>query len=144
MMRTGTKRSAVKPVTMLVAGSLLMMMAASAASAFVLLSPTRRWFETPRTVNIDSRGLASVTTADHGVAAAIGAVGAWNGGGVNVVAAIATPVSYVLGDNSVDVIFADPLHICTGSCLAATTTGYYDSGTKGSCGSLTDVRITDA
>src|SRR5262245_16174015 len=123
---------------------LVFTLAASASFAYVLLTPTRRWFSTPRTVNIDVLGMASVTTAAHGPAAAQGAVNAWNSGGVDVVSAAVGQVAYALGDGNSDVIFSDPLHLCTGTCLAATTTGYYDTRSTGTCGGLTDVEITDA
>ncbi len=120
----------------------------SASYAYVLLSPARRWFnaDTPRMVNVDNRGIASVTGGDpdHGVTAAVNAVTAWNSGGVNVTASRSGNVAYVLGDGISDVIFSDPLHICTGSCLAATTTGYYNTGATGTCGGLNVVKITDS
>jgi len=50
----------------------------------------------------------------------------------------------VQGDGISDVVFSDPLHICTGTCLAATLTGYYSTSTTGTCGSLTVDKITDA
>ena len=31
------------------------------------------------------------------------------------------------------ILFDDPLNICTGNCLAATTTGYYNTGQTGVC-----------
>jgi hypothetical protein len=134
-----TKRHA-----MLVSCFLVLILVTTAASAYVLLSPTRRWFSTPVNINVDADGMASVTTADHGVAAAAGAVTAWNGSGVNVTASSVNQVAYDLGDGVSDIIFSDPLHICTGNCLAATTTGYYDTGSDGTCDSLAVVEITDA
>jgi len=121
-------------VTVLLAG-------VTAASAYVLLSPTRRWFTTPRTVTVDSRGMASVTDSDHGVSAAVNAVGAW---GTSIVRGQAGTVSYTLGDGRSDIIFSDPRHICKGSCIAATTTGFYDTNTTGTCGGTTMVAITDS
>jgi hypothetical protein len=123
-------------------------MVSSAAFGYALLSPTRRWFnaDTPRQVNIDNRGVASVTGGDpdHGVTAAVNAVKTWNSGGVNVTTSSSGNVAYRQGDGISDVIFGDPMHICTGSCLAATLTGYYTTTTTGTCGSLTVDKITDA
>lgn len=120
----------------------------TAAFGYALLSPARRWFnaDTPRHVNIDNRGISSVTGGDpdHGVTAAVNAVTAWNSGGVNVTASSSRSVAYRQGDGISDVIFGDPLHICTGSCIAATLTGYYSPSTTGTCGGLTVDKITDA
>jgi len=123
---------------------MLLIMVSSAASAYVLLNPARRWFETPKTVRVDSDGMASVNDGNNGVTRSVGAVNAWNSGGVNVVSAATAQVAYSLGDGVSDVIFSDPLRICTGNCLAATTTGYYDTGSSGTCGSLTVVELTDS
>jgi hypothetical protein len=119
---------------------------ASAALAFVLLDPPRRWFpaDTPRIVTVDSGGMASVTDADRGVSAAVNASEWWNGGGVTVVDARSGSAAYQLGDGLSDIVFSDPLNICKGSCLAATTVGYYDDAQTGTCDGLAVVRITDA
>ena len=139
-MNTTTRRA-------LVTASIVGMMS-SAAFGYALLSPARRWFnaDTPRQVNIDNRGVASVTGGDpdHGVTAAVNAVKTWNSGGVNVTTSSSGNVAYRQGDGISDVIFGDPMHICTGSCLAATLTGYYTTTTTGTCGSLTVDKITDA
>jgi hypothetical protein len=119
----------------------------TAAFGYVLLSPARRWFnaDTPRQVNIDNRGVASVTGGDpdNGVTASVNAVKSWNSG-ITVTASSSSSVAYRQGDGVSDVIFGDPLHICTGSCLAATLTGYYSTSTTGTCGGLTVDKITDA
>jgi matrixin len=122
-------------------------MISSAASAYVLLSPARRWFppaNTPRLVHVDNGGLSSVNDSSSGVNAALNAITAWNSNGVNVTSSQSGNVSYTLGDGVSDLIFADPLHICTGSCIAATTTGYYNTGSTGTCGGLSVVEITDS
>jgi len=112
---------------------ILMVMFSSAVSAYVLLSPARRWFSTPKAMTVDNGGVASVTGIDGGVAEATAASNWWNGGGVNPVNAAAGNVVYALGDNRSDIIFDDPLNICGGNCLAATTTGYYNTGQTGVC-----------
>jgi matrixin len=120
----------------------------TAAFGYVLLSPARRWFnaDTPRQVNVDNRGISSITGGDpdHGVTAAVNAVKAWNSSGVNVTASSSGTVAYRQGDGISDVIFGDPLHICTGTCLAATLTGYYSTSITGTCGGLTVDKVTDA
>jgi hypothetical protein len=123
-------------------------MVSTAAFGYALLSPTRRWFnaDTPHQVNVDNRGVASVTGGDpdHGVTAAVNAVKAWNGGGVNVTTSSSSSVAYRQGDGVSDIIFSDPLHICTGTCLAATLTGYYSTSVTGTCGGVTMDKITDS
>jgi len=137
-----------KRLVLAVSFALVALMISSAASAYVLLNPPRRWFnaETPRNVRVDNGGMSSVTgnDPDHGVTAAVNAVKEWNGSGVNVTTAGSANVRYQLGDGISDLIFADPLHICTGSCIAATTTGYYNTGSTGTCGGLSVVEITDS
>jgi hypothetical protein len=120
----------------------------TAAFGYALLSPARRWFnaDTPRQANIDNRDVASVTGGDpdHGVTAAVNAVRTWNSGGVNVTASSSSSVAYRQGDGISDVVFDDPLRICTGTCLAATLTGYYSTSITGTCGGLTVDKVTDA
>jgi hypothetical protein len=123
-------------------------MVQTSAFGYVLLSPARRWFgaDTPRQVNVDNRGVSSVTGGDpdHGVTAAVNAVRTWNSGGVNVTTSSSGSVAYRQGDGISDVIFGDPLRLCTGTCLAATLTGYYSTSITGTCGGLTVDKITDA
>ena len=130
------------------AAAAFVVVASQATFGYVLLNPARRWFnaDTPRLVRIDNAGVASVTSPDpnHGVTAAVNAVTTWNSSGVNVTSSQSANVTYVQGDGISDVKFGDPLHICTGSCLAATLTGYYSTSITGTCGSLTVDKITDA
>jgi hypothetical protein len=118
----------------------------SAAFGYALLSPARRWFNagTPVSITVDSGGISSVGDADHGVSAAVNAIRGWNSGGVNVVNPSSGSVAYRQGDGHSDIIFSDPLRICTGTCLAATLTGYYNTSATGTCGSLSVVQVTDA
>jgi hypothetical protein len=126
----------------------VMVMVSTAVFGYALLSPARRWFnaDTPRQVNVDNRGVSTVTGGDpdHGVTASVNAVKAWNSGGVTVTASSSSSVAYRQGDGISDIIFGDPLHICTGTCLAATLTGYYSTSTTGTCGGLTVDKITDS
>ena len=123
-------------------------MVATSASAYSLLSPARRWFnsQTPVSVRVDNGGIASVTGGDPdgGVTATVSAIQNWNSGGVNVVTSSSANVSYSQGDGQSDILFSDPLNVCTGTCLAATLTGYYTTSTTGTCGGLTVAKITDA
>ncbi len=117
----------------------------SVAYSYVLLNPPRRWFNTPKNVIVDSGGLASVTDSDNGVTAARGAVTAWNGRGAgNVVTSSTGAPNVVPGDTTSHLVFGDPFRICKGTCLAATTVGYYDTGSTGTCGGLDVVEITDS
>jgi hypothetical protein len=126
----------------------ILVMVSSAAFGYVLLSPARRWFSTPKNVRVDSRGLSSVTDFDHGVTAAVNAVTKWNnapgGPTINILTSNSATVSYAQGDGISDIIFGDPLHICKGSCIAATLTGYYNTGQTGTCGGLNVDAITDS
>jgi hypothetical protein len=137
-----------KNITRILAAAAFVVVASQATFGYVLLNPARRWFnaDTPRQVNVDNRGVASVTGGDpdHGVTAAVNAVKSWNSGGVTVTASSSRSVAYVQGDGISDVIFGDPLHLCTGTCLAATLTGYYSTSITGTCGSLTVDKVTDA
>ena len=137
-------RRLVRLLTLAVAGG----MVTSAVSAYTLLNPARKWLSTPRTVFVDQGGLASVTTPDRGVAATLGAVTAWNnapGGPVlNVTSSTSGPPTFVLGDGRSQLIFSDPPGACTGSCIAATFTGFYTTSQTGTCGSLTVASITDS
>jgi hypothetical protein len=126
--------------------SALALVAPSIASAYGVYNPARRWFpaEMPRTVHVDDRGIDSITDADNGVAAALAAVNAWNAPGLSIVSSVADTSAFGLGDGRSDVIFDDPNDICTGSCLAATYIGFYDSAEKSCCDGLTVVPYTDS
>lgn len=120
----------------------LALLVSGAASAYVLLSPERTWDNAP-TVIVDNRGQSSVTDGDGGAsrtAAAISSNQAWNGSGAgNVVNAQVGSVSgWRLGDGTPMLNFTDPERVCSGSCLAATFTGFYSLRSDGS------YRIEDA
>src|SRR5437899_12246557 len=94
-------------IGMLIASTALFTMVSSAVFGYALLSPTRRWFPpTPITVRVDNGGLASVNDGSSGVNAAVGAVNAWNGGGVNITSGVAANVSYTQGDGQSDIVFS--------------------------------------
>jgi hypothetical protein len=117
-------------ITLLV---LLTTMVVSSASAYVLLSPRRKWASTPNVI-VDSRGNSTITDGDGGASrtrAAITATAAWNGSGSGTVvnATVGSVASWRLGDNIPMLNFGDPERACKGSCLAATFTGFYSGGT---------------
>ncbi len=115
---------------------------AGSLSAYVLLSPRRTWDGAP-TIIVDSRGWSSVTDGDLGrsrTRSAITSTIAWNGAGTGtrVNANVGSVSGWRLGDGVPMLNSGDPQRVCTGSCLAATFTGYYSRRTDGT------YRITDA
>jgi len=115
---------------------------AGSVSAYVLLSPRRTW-DSPPTLIVDSRGLSSVTDGDLGrtrTRNAIVSTSAWNGAGTGtrINASVGSVSGWAMGDGRPMLNFTDPVRACTGSCLAATFTGYYQSRGNGT------YRITDA
>ena len=109
---------------------------AGSVHAYVLLSPKRTW-DSPPTIIVDNRGLSSVADGDFGrrrTRNAIRSVVAWNGAGAGrVVWARTGSVSgFSLGDGRPMLIFRDPIgRICTGSCVAATFTGFFKRRSNG-------------
>jgi len=104
-------------------------------SAYVLLSPARTWQNTP-TYIVDARGNAAVNDIDGGATATVNAItstDAWNGAGSGVVinAEKGSVAMFTLGDGIPMLNFEDPTGQCSGSCLAATFTGFYERAGKG-------------
>lgn len=96
---------------------------------FVLLSPPRSW-DFPPVVVVDNRGISSIADGDFGVSRAVAAINspaAWNGAGAGtVIFAVAGNVaSFTPGDGIPMINFQDPFGVCTGSCFAATFTGFF-------------------
>lgn len=108
--------------TILTLGTLGTLFLASAlpANAYVLLSPRRAWASTPVNVLVNSKGNASITDGSGGVSKVVSAVGAWN-----VARGASTNMTAVRGDGKPVIHLDNNGHICNGSCLAATLTGYY-------------------
>lgn len=111
------------------------LLVATSAHAYVLLSPARTWDCAPNII-VDNRGQSSITDADGGVAATVGAIvsnQAWNGAvsGTMLTSQAGSMASYTLGDGIPMLNFQDPINACKGSCLAATFTGYYDQRSDG-------------
>jgi hypothetical protein len=112
-----------------------LVLVASAASAYVLLSPARTWDSAPNYI-IDSRGLTGVNDGDGGASRTRNAIVssvAWNGAGSGTVvnATVGSVASFSLGDGTPMLNFRDPIGACTGNCLAATFTGYYTQRSNG-------------
>jgi hypothetical protein len=120
----------------------LTLFAGSSVSAYVLLSPRRTWDADPN-VRVDNRGNPTVTDGVGGrnaVRNAIVSTAAWNGAGAGTVvnATVASVSGFRLGDGIPMLNFRDPVGACSGSCLAATFTGYYQRRSNGT------YRIVDA
>ena len=121
-------------------------LAGGSLSGYVLLSPNRTW-DCPPDYIVDNRagGIPSIGDADGGETRIVNAVvstAAWNGEGSGTVirAHKASVAGFALGDGTPMLNLTDPISACTGTCLAATFTGYYAERTAGS-GSW---KITDA
>lgn len=122
--------------------TVLALLVAGSISAFVLLSPARTW-DSPPNVIVDNRGQSSITDGDGGAsrtAAAITSNQAWNGSGQGTMltASVGSVANWQLGDGQPMLNFTDPERVCSGSCLAATFTGFYSNRGDGT------VRINDA
>ena len=114
--------------------ALLVCLGAGALSAYTLLNPRRRWPSLPIHIIVDNRGLSSVSDGDLGrtrTRNALVSTAAWNGAGLGTVitATVGSVSAFNLGDGIVMLNFRDPVGACTGSCLAATFTGYYSGST---------------
>lgn len=119
----------------IVSFALLTVLVAGSVSAYVLLSPRRTWDADPNVI-VDNRGNATVTDGDGGASRtrnAIVSTAAWNGAGSGTVvtAAVGSVAAFSLGDGRPMLNFRDPVGACTGSCLAATFTGYYNRRPNG-------------
>ena len=101
--------------------------------AYVLLSPRRRWATTPVTVRVYNVGNSTITDGDGGVTAVVGAIRVWG-----IISSSTTSSAAVRGTAPATIMLnSNGGGLCTGSCLAATLTGYYVSQTG-------DDRIYDA
>lgn len=100
--------------------------------AYVLLSPRRRWSTTPVTVRVYNVGNSTITDGDGGVTAVVGAIRVWG-----MISSSSTSSAAVRGSAPATIMLNTNGAVCTGSCLAATLTGYYTTLTG-------DDRINDA
>jgi len=111
-----------KNVLSLGIATILVVAASVPASAYTLLSPRRVWKTTPITVRVHTTGNDTITDSDGGVTAVAGAIKAWG-----IVSSSTTNQAAVRGQAPATIMLSDNGHVCTGSCLAATLTGYYHS-----------------
>jgi len=121
---------------------ILSCLVASSLFAYTLLSPRRTW-DSPPTIILDNRGIPSIDDGDFGVSHARNALLAnvsWNGAGTGTrfSVTVGSMTGFSMGDGRPYLNFRDPAGACTGNCLAATFTGYYQSRGNGT------YRITDA
>lgn len=100
--------------------------AVSPASAYVLLSPRRTWASTPVAVGVNSTGNSTITDGSKGTSKVASAIGTW--GKIN---GSVTGSSAVKGDGKPIIMLNTNGNVCTGSCLAATLTGYYHQNSNG-------------
>ncbi|HEX6096337.1 MAG TPA: matrixin family metalloprotease [Thermoanaerobaculia bacterium] len=100
--------------------------------AYVLLSPRRRWATTPVSVRTYNVGNSTITDGDGGVTAVVNAIRVWG-----MISSSSTSSAAVRGSAPATIMLNTNGGVCTGSCLAATLTGYYVSQTG-------DDRIYDA
>lgn len=121
--------------SVLIAAFAIAVLVATSVSAYVLLSPRRTWDSDPN-VRVDSRGNSTITDGNGGTTATRNAIvssAAWNGAGAGTVvnATVASVSGFSLGDGIPMLNFRDPVGACSGSCLAATFTGFYQQRPNG-------------
>ena len=103
--------------------TLLLVASAVPAFGYVLLSPRRRWPTTPITVRVYNVGNSTITDGDGGVTAVVGAIRVWG-----IISSSTTSSAAVRGTAPATIMLnSNGGGLCTGSCLAATLTGYYVS-----------------
>ena len=95
---------------------------AAPAFAYTLLSPRRVWKTTPVAVRVYNAGNSTINDSDGGVTAVVGAIKAWG-----IISSSTTSSPAVQGTAPATITLNSNGHICNGTCLAATLTGYYHS-----------------
>jgi hypothetical protein len=113
-----------KTILALAICTIIVAAAAPPAMAYTLLSPTRTWATTPITVRVYNVGNSTITDSDGGVTAVVGAIKAWG-----IISSSSTTSAAVRGTAPATIMLNNNGKICTGSCLAATLTGYYTGNT---------------
>jgi hypothetical protein len=106
----------------LVICTIIVAASAQPAMAYVLLSPRRRWSTTPISVRTYTGGNSTITDGDGGVTAVVGAIRVWGN-----ISSSSTGSAAVRGSAPATIMLNTNGGVCTGSCLAATLTGYYVS-----------------
>ena len=102
--------------------TIIVVATARPAMAYVLLSPRRRWSTTPVTVRVYNVGNATITDGDGGVSRTVRAIRVWG-----IISSSTTSSAAVRGTAPATIMLNTNGGLCTGSCLAATLTGYYVS-----------------
>jgi hypothetical protein len=115
--------------------AVIVVASADPAMAYVLLSPRRTWASTPVNVPVYSAGNSTINDGSGGVLAVAGAIKAWG-----VVSSASTNQAAVRGQAPATITLNSNGHICTGSCLAATLTGYYSGNTINDADVYTNTR----
>lgn len=113
-----------KTILALAIATVVCVVVADSASAYVLLSPRRTWASTPVNVPVYNVGNSSIDDGSGGVNAVANAIKAW--GMVN---SGSTSSAAVRGSAPATITLNSNGHLCNGSCLAATLTGYYTGNT---------------
>jgi hypothetical protein len=113
-----------KTILTLAIATVVVVLAAEPMMAYTLLSPRRVWATTPVTVRVFNQGNSTITDGDGGVTAVVGAIKAWG-----IISSSSTSSPAVRGSAPATITLNSNGHICTGSCLAATLTGYYTGNT---------------
>lgn len=93
---------------------------AAPAFGYTLLSPRRVWKTTPIAVQVYNQGNATINDGSGGVAAVAASIKAWG-----IINSSTTSTAPKRGTAPATITLIDNGHVCTGSCLAATLTGYY-------------------
>ena len=113
-----------KTILALAIATVICVVVADSASAYVLLSPRRSWASTPVNVPVYQNGNNSINDGSGGVNAVVNAIDVW--GMVN---SNSTNQQAVRGSAPATIMLNTNGRICNGSCLAATLTGYYTGNT---------------
>lgn len=129
----------VKRSLLLVTALSVLLLVPLVAQTYTLLQPTRHWRSTPVQICVNSPGHVSITAndTDQGITATIEALNGTHSRlaatGWNTVPSVGTVVNasacntpWRLGDGVPTIAFTEMISgTCSGSCLAATFTGYY-------------------
>ena len=113
-----------KSILTLAIATVVVVLVAQSAQAYVLLSPRRTWASTPINVPVYSQGNNSIADGSGGVNATVNAIKTWG-----VVNSSSTSQNAVRGQAPATIVLNNNGRICNGSCLAATLTGYYTGNT---------------
>jgi hypothetical protein len=115
----------------------VVVLSAEPMMAYTLLSPRRTWASTPITVRVYTGGNSTINDGDGGVTAVVGAIKAWG-----IISSSSTSSPAVRGSAPATITLNNNGKICTGSCLAATLTGYYSGSTINDADIYTNTRYS--